>query len=67
MLSRRNIRIKVMQILYSMSRDPMLTIDEALRRYQESIDQSYLLYLVQSSLFRTGYEIRDGRCRPKIR
>ena len=51
MLSRRNIRIKVMQILYSMSRDPMLTIDEALRRYQESIEQSYLLYLFNIHYF----------------
>ena len=51
MLSRRNIRIKVMQILYSMSRDPKLTINDALLRYRESIDHSYLLYLFNLQYF----------------
>ena len=40
-----------MQILYSMSRDPKLTIDEAIRRYKESIEQSYLLYLFNLHYF----------------
>jgi len=45
MLSRRNIRIKVMQMLYSMSRDPQLSFEEVLKRYRESIQTSYELYL----------------------
>ncbi len=63
MLSRRNIRIKVMQILYSMSRDPMLTKEEALRRYRESIDQSYLLYLYSLQYFMqvAGYSKMDAK------
>ena len=46
MLSRRNIRIKVMQMLYSMSRDPKLTYSEALRQYRTNIHSSFELYLL---------------------
>jgi len=45
MLSRRNIRIKVMQMLYSKSRDKQLTYDEALRRYHLNIDSAFDMYL----------------------
>ena len=45
MLSRRNIRIKVMQILYSMSRDPELTVPKALSTFRANINSSYELYL----------------------
>ncbi|MEM9822107.1 MAG: transcription antitermination factor NusB [Bacteroidota bacterium] len=45
MLSRRNIRIKVMQMLYSMSRDPQLSFEDVLERYREGIQTSYELYL----------------------
>ncbi|MCR9289331.1 MAG: transcription antitermination factor NusB [Bacteroidetes bacterium] len=45
MLSRRNIRVKVMQVLYAMSRDEKLTYNAALTRYQEGIRKSYELYL----------------------
>ncbi len=45
MLSRRNIRIKVMQMLYTMSRDKDLSYKEALDRYEEGINESYVLYL----------------------
>ena len=45
MLSRRNVRIKVMQMLYALSRDPQLSMEEAMRRYRESISRSFELYL----------------------
>jgi N utilization substance protein B len=45
MLSRRNIRIKVMQILYSMSRDEKLEIEQAIERYRRTIQKSFELYL----------------------
>jgi len=45
MLSRRNVRIKVMQMLYAMSRDPQLSLEEAMRRYRESVSRSFELYL----------------------
>lgn len=45
MLSRRNIRIKVMQILYSMSRDPELTVSKALVTFRENVNSSYELFL----------------------
>lgn len=45
MLSRRNVRIKVMQILYSMNRDKKLKANDALARYHQSVSRSYELYL----------------------
>jgi len=45
MLSRRNVRIKVMQMLYSMSRDKELTFERAMRRYQEQVGKAFELYL----------------------
>ena len=45
MLSRRSIRIKVMQVLYSMSRDPKLEFSGALENYRNSIQESFELYL----------------------
>ncbi len=45
MLSRRNIRIKVMQMLYGYSRDTELTFDQVIGRYKENVNQSFTLYL----------------------
>ena len=45
MLSRRNIRIKVMQMLYTMSQDKELQFDEALRQFRKNFESSYELYL----------------------
>lgn len=45
MLSRRNIRIKVMQVLYAMSRDKELTYSQARLLYNTSIRHSFELYL----------------------
>jgi N utilization substance protein B len=45
MLSRRNIRIKVMQMLYTMSRDKDLSLNQVLNHYRKSINKSFDLYL----------------------
>jgi transcription antitermination protein NusB len=45
MLSRRSVRVKVIQLLYSVSRDETLTRKDILKRYKESIDSSYELFL----------------------
>lgn len=61
MLSRRNIRIKVMQMLYSMSQDRALGLDDTVRRYQSNVRRSFDLYLFTLwSLVRTSeYAIQD--------
>ena len=46
MLSRRNIRVKIMQLLYAKNRDVELTNSELLQRYQRSVAKSYELYLL---------------------
>lgn len=45
MLSRRNVRVKVMQVLYSMSRDQELDLNGALKRYDDIVWKSFELYL----------------------
>ncbi len=45
MLSRRNIRIKVLQALYMMGRDPMVDDEAALEFYRERLENSRDLYL----------------------
>lgn len=51
MLSRRNIRIKVMQMLYSMNRDEDLHLEGALKQYRQSINRSFELYLFNLYFF----------------
>ena len=45
MLSRRNIRIKVMQVLYAMNRDNKVSYKHAVTRYRQSVDKSFELFL----------------------
>ncbi len=45
MLSRRNIRIKVLQALYMMGRDPEADNESALKFYRNSLEKSQELYL----------------------
>ncbi len=45
MVSRRSVRVKVMQLLYAQTRDNDLTDEELVRRYEEGIDQSFELLL----------------------
>ena len=51
MLSRRNIRIKVMQMLYACSRDQNLGYDEMLENYNKRIEESFELYLFNLKYF----------------
>ncbi len=45
MLSRRSVRIKVMQLLYSMDRDSSLNDADLIKSYKHGINQSYELFL----------------------
>ncbi len=45
MLSRRNIRVKVMQLLYWMGRDPKVSRPELFKQYFTSVNQSFELFL----------------------
>lgn len=62
MLSRRNVRIKVMQLLYSMNRDGKLATRDAKARYQQSVQKSFELYLFSLYVFVqiTRYAERDA-------
>lgn len=46
MLSRRNVRVKVMQRLYSIAQDKELTYDQALAAFHKGIDDTFHLYLL---------------------
>ncbi len=46
MLSRRSVRIKAMQLLFSVNRDQQLEIDEAKKRYWASIEDTYRLFIL---------------------
>ncbi|MCB0686006.1 MAG: transcription antitermination factor NusB [Saprospiraceae bacterium] len=61
MLSRRNIRIKVLQALYMVGRDPELGTEEALDFYRQSLDRSQELYLYNLlSLIKTSeFSVED--------
>lgn len=45
MLSRRNVRVKVMQILYTYNRDKIFTKEDAIKEYWARIESSYELLL----------------------
>ncbi len=45
MLSRRIIRIKIMQLLYATTNEKELNVSNILKRYNQNIQQSYNLYL----------------------
>lgn len=51
MLSRRNVRIKVMQLLYASTRDKHITLRDLLEQYNQSIEKSYDLYLYTLYLY----------------
>lgn len=46
MLSRRSVRVKVMQLLFNLGRDKDLTPKEVIERYQQSVEDAYELYLL---------------------
>ncbi|MEL6124086.1 MAG: transcription antitermination factor NusB [Bacteroidota bacterium] len=45
MLSRRSVRIKAMQLLFSVNRDEQLGLEEAKKRFWSSIEDTFSLYL----------------------
>lgn len=45
MLSRRSVRIKVMQLLYAMSRDEELTYNDIRKRYDRAVENSFDVFL----------------------
>ncbi|MBU6341369.1 MAG: transcription antitermination factor NusB [Bacteroidetes bacterium] len=47
MLSRRSVRIKVMQLLYMLNRDEQLTFPDVLKQYNDGIWKAYELYIFQ--------------------
>ncbi len=53
MLSRRNVRIKVMQMLYAQSRDKAADAEAVLKRYRSNIRTSFELYMFNLFLFKT--------------
>ena len=61
MLSRRHIRIKVMQLLYAKSRDAQLSLSDVLRRYENYGKRSIELYLfnLQQIIEVARYAVRD--------
>lgn len=61
MLSRRHIRIKVMQLLYAKSRDAQLSLSDVLRRYEQYGKRSIELYLfnLQQVIEVARYAVRD--------
>ncbi|HRI00219.1 MAG TPA: transcription antitermination factor NusB [Saprospiraceae bacterium] len=46
MLSRRNVRVKVMQRLYSLNQDKELSFNEVLKAFHNSINEAFQLYLL---------------------
>ena len=61
MLSRRHIRIKVMQLLYAKSRDTELSLSDLVRRYQSYGNRTLELYLfnLQQVIETARYSVRD--------
>src|SRR6188768_4049343 len=61
MVSRRSIRVKVMQLLYSLDRDPGVSQKEILQRYAQSVDLAYesLLFNLYLMLEITHFAVAD--------
>ena len=58
MLSRRNVRVKGMQRLYSLPKDKDLTFDQALKAFHESIEDTFNLYLLIFIVFKKFVRFR---------
>ena len=59
MLSRRCVRIKVMQLLFTLSRDEKLSLEEALRRYKETINDTFELFLLNLFVIQQIAEVSE--------
>ncbi len=67
MISRRNVRIKVMQVLYAMNRDKAIDARLSRRYYDESVKTSYKIYLLNVlQLYKLAeYVLQDAELRAK--
>lgn len=65
MLSRRNVRVKVLQVLYSSNQDDLITLKESKKAYETSIQNTYSLYLLNllQLLQISGYAKEDVKLR----
>lgn len=65
MLSRRSVRVKVLQILYAMNRDETVTLPDAKKTYTNSIQATYDLYMYNLFSFVeiTKYAVEDEKRR----
>lgn len=67
MLSRRVVRIKVMQLLYAISRDPQLTTQDIISMYQKGVEKNFEFYLLNLCYFlaTVEYAHKDAELRAK--
>lgn len=67
MLSRRVVRIKVMQLLYSVSRDSELTAQDIISLYKKGVDKNFEFYLLNLYQFlkTAEYAFKDAEIRKK--
>lgn len=67
MLSRRSVRVKVMQLLYMLNRDESLTFPDMIKLYNEGIWQAFELYIFHLHLIRkiAEYAEKDAENRAK--
>ena len=65
MVSRRSVRVKVMQLLYVLNRDAQMDARKILRTYDESIERSFELFLFNIYiLINTAYQaVNDAKTR----
>lgn len=59
MLTRRHIRVKVMQSVYAMGQSQSQSLDKELKFLQQSANDMYRLYLLTLSLFKELYSIAN--------
>lgn len=68
MVSRRSVRVKVMQLLYALNRDPKMTKAEVLKQYDDYIKNSYELFLFTLYIFlNTCYESVEDEKKKKAK
>lgn len=67
MLTRRHIRIKVMQTLYALQKSPETSLDTHQKFLKKSMDQVYSLYLLQLHFFKyfRDWSLREIEARQK--
>ncbi len=65
MLSRRNVRVKVMQVLYALSKDEAATEKHGKQYYNDSIERSFDLYLLNLNhlVSSTEFVLEDAKRR----